>query len=258
MSNNFKTGIDLSNRVAIVTGAGHGIGRAVAKALAQHGALVVVNDVNQDSIEIVVNEIQSQDLKAVAHEADVSDWKSVKQMVDRTISELGDVNILVNNAGVLKSTSPLESISEKEWDQVIDVNLKGAFNCIKAVIPIMKEQRWGKIVNVSSIAGKSVSNSGGAHYTASKAALLGLTRHAALESAPFGININAIAPAGVDTEMVAKVWPQDRIDDLVKRIPIGRLAYPEEIADLVMFLVSDGSDYISGATIDINGGLLMI
>ena len=179
-------------------------------------------------------------------------------MVARAIAEFGTVDILVNNAGILRGTSPPEEISEDEWDLVLAFNLKGAFHCTKAVLPTMKKQRSGGIVNVSSIAGRSVSNSGGAHYTASKAALLGFTRHAAREAAPYGITVNAIAPAGVDTPMVSEVWPEARMDALVAKIPLGRVARAEEIAELVLFLVSEKSSYITGATIDINGGLLMI
>lgn len=249
---------EFDGRVAIVTGGGRGIGRSIALALARKGASVVVNALHAETCGAVAREIEDEDGVAIAIATDVADWRGVDAMVSRTVSQFARIDILVNNAGILRPTAPLEDIPEKEWELVMDVNVKGAFNCTKAVLPIMKKQRTGKVVNVSSIAGRSTSNSGGAHYTTSKAALLGFTRHAARESARYGINVNAVAPAGVDTEMVPQFWSRDRINALVDRIPVGRLATPDHIADLVVFLVSQKSDYITGATIDINGGLLMI
>lgn len=249
---------ELVGRVAIVTGSGRGIGKGVASVLAREGACIVVNDLDIDICQAVTDEIKINGGKAIAAPADVANWTSVMKLLELTLSSFAKVDILVNNAGILRSTSPLEDISEDEWDLVMNVNVKGVFNCTKAVLPYMKKQKRGKIVNVSSIAGRSTSNSGGAHYTTSKAALLGLTRHAAREAAPFGINVNAIAPAGVDTEMVPQVWSQKQIDALLERIPIHRLATTEEIGELVLFLVSDRSLYITGATIDINGGIFMV
>jgi len=249
---------ELTGRVAIVTGAGQGIGRGVALGLAREGAIVIVADILSDLASKVASEIYALGGKAIAIQVDVSDWVAVEAMVKQAITKFGKVDILVNNAGILRATTPLEKITEDEWDEVMGVNVKGAFNCTKAVLPKMKGQHWGKIVNVSSIAGRSISNSGGVHYSSSKAALLGFTRHLARETAPFGINVNAIAPAGVETEMVSRVWSTEQIAKLVERIPLGRLASTDEIANLVVFLSSDRSAYITGATIDINGGLLLI
>jgi len=249
---------ELTGRVAIVTGAGQGIGRGVALGLAREGAIVIVADILSDLASKVASEIYALGGKAIAIQVDVSDWVAVEAMVKQAITKFGKVDILVNNAGILRATTPLEKITEDEWDKVMGVNVKGAFNCTKAVLPKMKGQHWGKIVNVSSIAGRSISNSGGVHYSSSKAALLGFTRHLARETAPFGINVNAIAPAGVETEMVSRVWSTEQIAKLVERIPLGRLASTDEIANLVVFLSSDRSAYITGATIDINGGLLLI
>ena len=253
-----KTLKELDGRVAIVTGAGQGIGRGVALGLAREGATVIVDDILSDLASNVANEIHAQGGKAIVAHANVADWMAVRAMVEELVTEFGKVDILVNNAGILRATTPLEEISEAEWDEVMGVNVKGAFNCAKAVLPLMKGQHWGKIVNVSSIAGRSASNSGGVHYSSSKAALLGFTRHLAREAAPFGINVNAIAPAGVETEMVSRVWSTEQITALIGRIPLGRLASTDEIANLVVFLSSDRAAYITGATIDINGGLLLI
>ena len=249
---------ELVNRVAIVTGAGRGIGRSVALTLASEGATVIANDIREDWCVSVADEITNVGGRALAYLADVADWSAVKRMVESSIDVYGAVDILVNNAGVLRPTTPLEQIPEEEWDLVMSVNVKGAFNCIKAVLPIMKKQRRGRIVNVSSIAGRSVSHAGGAHYTASKAALLGLTRHAALEGAEYGIHVNAIAPGDVDTEMMAAFCTPERLAILASSIPFGRMATAEEIAQLVLFLTSDRCSYITGATIHIDGGSLMI
>jgi 3-oxoacyl-[acyl-carrier protein] reductase len=179
-------------------------------------------------------------------------------MVDRTYHEYGAVDILINNAGILRPTSPLERISEEEWDLVMGVNVRGAFNCTKAVLPYMKSQRRGSIVNVSSIAGRSTSHAGGAHYTTSKAALLGLTRHTAWEGAEYGIRANAVAPGDVDTEMMTEICDPDKMAGLASAIPFRRMAAPGEIAQVVLFLASEKSSYVTGATIHIDGGALMI
>ena len=247
----------LSNRVGIVTGAGQGIGRIIANLLAENGAKVAVNDVNMELVEKVVNEINLHNSVAIGIKADVSNSDEVRAMVDEVVQEFGTVDILINNAGVLRPTK-FEQIDEKEWDLVIDVNLKGTFLCSKRVIPIMKKNGKGKIVNISSSAGKSVSTLGGAHYTASKAGVLGLTRHLANEVAGYGINVNAICPGLIDTEMVRKNCSSELIKKYGESFPISRLGTPVEVAELVLFLVSDESSYITGSSIDINGGDLMI
>lgn len=252
-----KTEKRLINRVGIVTGAGQGIGRSIANLLAEHGAKVAVNDVNMELIEKVVNEINSHNCVAIGIKADVSNSDEVSEMVNKVVQEFGTVDILINNAGVLRPTK-FEQINEKEWDFVIDINLKGTFLCSKGVISIMKKKGKGKIVNISSSAGKSVSTLGGAHYTASKAGVLGLTRHLAKEVAGYGINVNAICPGLIDTEMVRKNCPPELIKKYEKSFPISRLGTREEVAELVLFLVSDESSYITGTSIDINGGDLMI
>jgi len=249
---------DLEGRVAIVTGAARGMGEAVAKALAANGAIVVVNDININEAKRVSQEIIDRNQQAIAFQADVSNYKQVAEMVDVILQKYGRIDILVNNAGILRRRGSIEEIDDKEWDLVMNVNAKGVFNCSKAVIKIMKKQRSGKIVNISSSAGRSTSELGGAHYTASKAAVLGLTRHLAREVAPFGINVNAVCPGLIDTPMVRENTSPDEMVAQIKAIPMGRLGTPEEVADLVLFLVSDASSYINGATIDIGGASLLI
>jgi len=249
---------DLEGKVAIVTGAARGMGEAIAKALAANGAIVVVNDININEARRVSEEIIVRNRQALAFQADVSNYKQVAEMVDVILQKYGRIDILVNNAGILRRRGSIEEINDKEWDLIMNVNAKGIFNCSKAVIEIMKKQRSGKIVNISSSAGRSTSELGGAHYTASKAAVLGFTRHLAREVAPFGINVNAVCPGLIDTPMVRENTSPEEMVAQIKAIPMGRLGTPEEVADLVLFLVSDASSYINGATIDIGGASLLI
>jgi len=247
-----------ADKVVIVTGAARGMGRATALAFAREGAKVAVTDVSADEAHSVVREIGQAGGDAVAIQADVSDLTDVSRMVDAVIERYGTVDVLVNNAGVLGKTGPLEEIAPEEWARVIDINLTGVFNCTKAVLPIMKERGGGKIVNVSSSAGRSYSTFGAAHYTASKAGILGLTRHTASEAAPYNINVNAVAPGSMDTEMVRLSATPEHIAQEEANNPLGRLGTPEDEAHLVLFLASEEASYITGATVDINGGDLMI
>jgi 3-oxoacyl-[acyl-carrier protein] reductase len=179
-------------------------------------------------------------------------------MVAATVARFGTVDILVNNAGILGTTRPLEQIPDADWDELLAINVKGVFNCTKTVLPIMQARRYGKIVNVSSSAGRSTSTFGGAHYTTSKAAVLGLTRHTAREAAPFNINVNATAPGSMDTEMVRERASPEHIERERQQIPLRRLGTAQDEANLVLFLCSDESSYIAGATIDINGADLLL
>jgi len=249
---------DLNSKVAIVTGAGRGMGEATAKKLAIHGSTVIVNDLGDQMINRVVKEIKKAEGKAVGYTADVSDYLQVKKMVDTIISQFKRIDILVNNAGILRRRKSIEDIEDEEWDLMMNVNVKGVFNCSKAVLRYMKKQRSGKIVNISSSAGRSTSELGGAHYTTSKAAVLGLTRHLAREAAPYNINVNSICPGLIDTHMVREMTSKEELNGWRKTIPMGRLGKPEEEADLVLFLVSNASSYINGATIDLTGASLLI
>jgi len=258
------TPLRLAGKVAIVTGAARGMGKATALTLAREGATVVINDVRRDLAEAVAAEglasagDEAPPGQLTAYIADVTDEAQVEAMVAETVAQFGRVDILVNNAGVLRATTPLETIPLEEWNLMMTVNVTGVFLCTKAVLPLMKKQRSGKIVNIASSAGRSTSTFGGAHYTTSKAAVLGLTRHTAREATPYNINVNAIAPGSMDTEMVREMATPEHIAREEKSIPLGRLGSPQDTANLVAFLCSEEAAYISGATIDINGADLII
>jgi len=245
----------LDGKVAIVTGAGRGIGRAIALVLAREGADLVVNDVDSRSAEATANEIRAMGRHALSMVADVSDREEVIEIVEAAVKAFGKIDILVNNAGIFSST-PLEDITEESWDKIMKVNLKSVFLCSQAVMKFMKRQRSGKIVNIASLAGKVGGMVAGADYAASKAGVICLTKSLAKQLAPYGINVNAVAPAWIETDMM-KDWPRETKEAVLRQIPLGRFGKPEEVAETVVFLVSDGAGFITGATIDINGGILM-
>lgn len=247
----------LTGRTALVTGAGRGMGREVAIALSARGARVVVNDTNAEDAERTAADLRSAGAEAIAIRADVTRADEVRNMAAQALKKFGAVHILVNNAGILRPTRFLD-IPEAEWDLVVDVSLKGTFLCSQAVLPSMQAAGWGRIVNFSSTAGKSVSTLGGAHYTAAKAAVLGLTRAIAKEFARHGITANAVCPGLIDTEMVRSSVSEERCRAYAGGFPIPRLGRPEEVAELVAFLCSDRAAYITGAALDINGGDLMV
>ncbi len=244
-------------RTAIVTGAGQGIGRTVAQMFASEGASVMVNDINNDAANKVAEQINHNGGKAIGYKANVACRKEVISMVEKILSVFGRVDILVNNAGVLFSTR-FENISEEEWDLVMNVNVKGTFLCSQAVIPAMKKNNYGRVINLSSTAGRNVSTLGGAHYTSSKAAILGLARAIAKEMAAFGITANSICPGLIDTEMVRKSCLPEQLRKYALSYPIQRLGTTEEVSSLILFLASPQAAYITGAAIDIDGGDLMI
>ena len=247
----------LKDRIAVITGAGQGMGRAVARSLADLGAAVVVNDLNADAAEKTAADLRSTGAEATAVQGDVTVAADVRRVIESTREHHGNLHILINNAGILYPTA-VPDISEAEWDRVIAVNLKGTFLCSQAALPAMKAAGWGRIVNFSSTAGKNISTVGGAHYTAAKAGVLGFTRHLAKEVARDGITVNAVCPGLIDTEMVRDTIDNDRVHAYEQGFPIPRLGLPEEVADLVAFLATDRAAYITGASLDINGGDLMI
>ncbi len=247
----------LHNQVAIVTGAAQGMGAAIAGRLAAEGAKVVLSDVNVEKVVGVADRISTAaNSSTMATKTDVTKEDEVAEMVEMAIEHYGTVGILVNNAGILYPTR-VDNLTKAEWDEVIDVNLNGSFLCSKAVLPIMKANNFGRIVNMSSSAGRSVSTLGGVHYTAAKAGVLGLTRGMAKEVAPFGITVNAICPGLIDTEMARENCTPEQLRAYEESFPIPRLGTPEEVAQLIIFLAIDAA-YITGASIDINGGDLMM
>lgn len=246
------------NKVVIVTGAGRGMGRACGLLFAAEGAAVAFIDIESDGIQEAVTQVKTEGGQALAILCNVSKSVEVQRTVEKVVAELGTVDILINNAGVLRTTTPLEDITEEEWDLIMDVNLKGGFLFSRAVLPIMREKRYGKIVNISSSAGRSTSELGGAHYTASKAGVLGLTRHTAREYGPYGISVYSVCPGLVETPMIREQASQEKLAHWLAQIPLGRFAEPTEEANLVLFLASDQASYMTGATIDFNGGSLLI
>ena len=245
--------VDLSGKVAIVTGASRGIGRAIALALAKDGANIVVNAVsNITKAREVAKEIESMGRKALVILVDVSQKKDVENMVNQTLERFGKIDILVNNAGIVGPTIPIQELSEEDWDRIISVDLKGTFLCCKAVIPHMISQRSGKIVNMSSIAGKE-GNANMTAYCAAMAGIIGFTKALSEEVAKYGIRVNCVCPALIETELVERM-DKKQAEYLKSKIPLGRLGKPEEVAELVKFLVSDASDFITGQAINIDGG----
>jgi 3-oxoacyl-[acyl-carrier protein] reductase len=244
-------------RAIIVTGAGQGMGRAIAERFARDGGSVLVADVNEETATAVAAGLTTEGLRAVPLKVDVTDPAQVKAMVARTVAEFGGVDVLVNNAGILRSTKIMD-ISPQEWDLVMAVNVRSLFLCAQAVHDEMVRRGGGRIVHMASLAGRATSTLGGAHYTTSKAAVLGLMRHMAREWARDGITSNAVSPGMVDTPMARAGTSDERMAEILKAIPLGRLAEPEEVANLVCFLASDEAAYITGASVDIHGGELIM
>jgi 3-oxoacyl-[acyl-carrier protein] reductase len=247
--------MELEDRIAIVTGGAKGIGRSIACLLAQEGAKVVIADIDLERASKTSDEINKKGLHAYPVWVDVSDPESIKKMVEKIVSEYNRVDILVNNAGILHST-PIEDITVDEWDDMMDINLRGAFFASKEVLSGMKERRSGRIINISSLAGRMGGYANGVAYSASKAGLIGLTQAMARRVAEYGITINAVAPGTTEGEMIKKL-PDEKIEMLKQTIPMKRFGKPENIAKTVAFLASDAADYITGAVIDINGGIYM-
>ncbi len=245
----------LQNKVAIVTGASRGIGRAIALVLAESGADVVVNYAGSERAAYeVAQEIEQLGRKALVIQADVSNSEQVNQMVQQTLDTFGKVDILVNNAGITRDNL-LMRMKDEEWDQVMGINLKGVYNCMKAVTRPMMKQRGGRIINISSVVA-SLGNPGQANYVAAKAGVIGLTKAVAREVASRGITVNAVAPGFIETDMTSKLSEEIQTG-LLNQIPLQRLGKPEDIAQIVRFIASEQSAYITGQTFHVDGGMYM-
>ena len=245
----------LNGKTAIVTGASRGIGAEIAKYLAKEGARIAVNySGSQARAEEVVNEIIANGGEAFAIQASVSDSESVSAMISETMSRFGSIDILVNNAGITRDNL-LMRMKENEWDDVINTNLKGVFLCTKAVSRQMMKQRAGRIINISSVVGVS-GNAGQANYVAAKAGVIGLTKTTAKELASRNINVNAIAPGFITTEMTDELSEEVK-NQMLTQIPLAKLGSPEDVAKAVVFLASEDSNYITGQTLHVNGGMVM-
>ncbi len=250
--------MDLRNKVAIVTGARRGMGRTHALKLAEAGAKVVVSDISEEDCQKVVEEIGNKGGEGLAVECDVSKKEEVDEMVRKTVEKFGKVDILVNNAGICQF-KPFLELTEQEWDRTLDINLKGYFLCAQAAAKEMAKQKAGVIINIASIAmgqvGIGLSNI--AHYCASKGGIVGMTEALAVELSPFGIRINAIAPGLIETPMIDPVKQGPKtMEAILARVPLGRVGNPEEVSDLVLFLASEKSSYMTGSTVVIDGGWL--
>jgi len=251
-----KTGyMVLKDKIALVTGGSRGIGRAVVLALAEEGANIVFTFKSAvDAAESAVKEIESRGRRALAIQSDAKDINGAQQVVDRVVKNLQRIDILVNNAGITRDGLVMR-MSEQDWDDVLDTNLKSAFNFSKAACRPMMSQREGKIINISSISGV-IGNAGQVNYSSAKAGMIGLTKSLAKELASRNIQVNAIAPGFVDTDMTLKLTPQQR-ETLLTMIPMKRTAKPEEIANVVVFLASPASSYMTGQVLCVDGGIVM-
>ncbi|MFC1532052.1 SDR family NAD(P)-dependent oxidoreductase [Thermodesulfobacteriota bacterium] len=244
--------MELEGKIALVTGAGQGIGKAIALTFAKEGADVAANDINLDMVETTASEVKALGRRSMAVKADVSDEEAVNRMVEQVSHELGGIDILVNNAGI-GNTRMVEDMTKSEWRHVLGVNLDGTFYCSKAVIETMKGRGGGKIVNISSLAGKKMSYMACAAYTASKAGILGFTRHLSFEVGPYKIRVNAICPGAVLTPKLQA--PPEHIKTISDGMPLKDICRPEDIADTALFLASSRSRMITGTVIDVDAGI---
>ncbi len=245
----------LKDRVAIITGAARGIGKAIALTFVREGAKVALVDIDAKQLEALTNEIEERKGKSIPIACDITKSPEVQAMANRVKKAFGRIDILVNNAGIIRRGT-IDTVTEEDWDRVIEVNLKGTFNCCKAAFETMKQQRYGKIVSISSISGKVGDITSAPGYGPSKAGIDALTKTLAKQLAPYGINVNGVSPHAIETEMSGQ-WSEERRKEIISSIPLGRLGKPEEVAEAVLFLVSDEASFITGEILDVNGGALM-
>jgi 3-oxoacyl-[acyl-carrier protein] reductase len=244
--------MNLTGKVAVITGAGQGIGEAVANAFAQVGASVVVADLNYESAQKVARHLAAtHKIDAIAAKVDVSDSVNVKAMFADVFAKFGNVDILVNNAGIIQAAMPFEEIPDKDWDRVLSVNLRGVINCCREVIPSFKQRKYGKIINLASLAGEIGGIAVAPTYAVSKAAVICLTKSLAKYLGPYQVNVNAVAPGFISTPMTTDYHYN------LGTVPLRRMGEAAEVADLILFLASDRASYITGATMDVNGGVGM-
>jgi 3-oxoacyl-[acyl-carrier protein] reductase len=244
----------VKDRVAIVTGASRGIGRSIALALASGGAKIVAADISLEGCQALVDELAKSGTEALAVQCNVAVAADVERLVESALEKFGKVDILVNNAGITRD-GLLVRMKDEEWDAVLNVNLKGAFVCTRAVSKVMTKQRYGRIVNIASIVGQ-MGNAGQANYCASKAGLIGLTKSNARELAKRNVTVNAVAPGFIATDMT-EALPEKVRQELAAQIPMERLGSADDIANAVLFLASDHSAYITGQVVGVNGGMYM-
>ena len=243
------------DKVVLVTGAAQGIGEATAIAFARERARVALADLNLDGVLQVKEKIDKIGGEALALKVDISNPAMVNEMMEKIVDHFGRLDILVNNAGII-ARGVIEDITDEMLDKVLSVNFKGVFYCCRAAVPIMKKQKYGKIVNVSSITAKRGDNTTAPCYGASKGAILTLTRSLARQLGPFGINVNAVAPHAIDTPMM-KYWDEKKRKAVIESLPVRRMGKPEDVAHAILFLSSDEAGFITGETLNLNGGYLM-
>jgi 3-oxoacyl-[acyl-carrier protein] reductase len=242
----------LGGKVALVTGSSKGIGEAIAFRYAQEGAAVIINGTNRSDLQKVEERIRKMTEAVLSVAADVSHGAEVERMVGKIIAHFGKIDVLVNNAGKM-FYGKVEETSEEDWDRAMSINLKSVFLCSKAVIPHMQNRKKGRIINMSSTAGKTARTIAGASYAVTKAGIMYLTKRMAHDLGPHGITVNCIAPGPVDTAM-ARSFPAGVLESYTNTIPLGRMGVPEDVANVAFFLASDDADYVTGEVIDVNGG----
>jgi 3-oxoacyl-[acyl-carrier protein] reductase len=249
---------DLNGKVALVTGASSGIGRATAEALAASGARVAINfHRNEAGAEAARSQITGVGGRAIVVKADVTRASEVQSLVEQTVAEFGPIDILVNNAGSLVERLKILELTEERWDEVIDLNLKSAFLCCRAVAASMMERKAGAIINVSSIAGRNGGALGSIHYSTAKGGVITFTKGLAKELAPFGVRVNAVSPGVIDTPYHEQFSSAEMMKTYAGMIPLGRIGKPAEVGNVICFLASDAAGYLAGETIEINGGMFM-